>query len=99
MDGRRRWTCRWARSSFGLNPETAKEYIYEEIFNLTYYCHIAYDEAWHLPIPVRKWWFKRVTTENEKKAAAQNPQANPTPKKPVNWDALNSKIGTPKPDR
>ena len=58
----RRWKCPWAQSSFGLRPED-KGLIYEEIFQLVEHCGLRYDEAWNMPVNVRKWWMERKNKE------------------------------------
>lgn len=46
-----------------------------------------------MPVRRRKWWFARVTKENEKLQKAQAAASGETaPKKAVDWDALKSKI-------
>lgn len=66
----RRWTCLWARSSFGLRPED-KEYIYEECFQLVWYCKLSYESVWNMPVTVRKWWISRTTKQLKDEQEAQ----------------------------
>lgn len=74
---RRRWTSRWGRSFFGLKPDD-KEYVLEELFQLTYHCKVTYAEAQDMPVAIRKWWIRRVVKENEDKQKKQAP-SGPAP--------------------
>ena len=46
--------------------ETNKEYIYEEIFQLTYYGQWSFREAFNLPVLIRKWFINRIAAEKTK---------------------------------
>jgi hypothetical protein len=65
-----------APSSFGLRPES-KEYIYEEIFQLTENCNVGYESAWNMPVEIRKWWIGRKNKDDASKTQ-QHQQKNPS---------------------
>ena len=49
---------------FGLSEQN-KEYIYEEIFQLHYYGNWSFQEAYSLPVQVRKWFIGRLIKEKQ----------------------------------
>lgn len=73
-----RWKCQLALRFFGLKLED-KQYIYEELFVLTYHCRISYTEAWYMPVEVRKWWIHRVNKELEKEKKQSGHESHKDP--------------------
>jgi len=67
----------WALGFFGLQAEY-RPHIHEEIFNLLYYSNgsFTFDDAYNLPINLRRYYLKRLIQEKEteKKLAEEQAQ-------------------------
>ncbi len=61
----KRWRCRSRQTFFGL---TAKymENVYEQFFAMMYYGRWDFQQAYSLPVGLRKWFMERLIKEKEK---------------------------------
>lgn len=55
------------RTSFGLNSEYM-ETVYETFFYMKYYGGWSFIEAYNLPVALRDWFAKKLTSHMEKEA-------------------------------
>ena len=58
------------RTSFGLSSSHI-ENVYEEFFFLKYYGGWSLQEAYTLPVAIRKWFIKRLMKQLEDEAEAK----------------------------
>tara|TARA_A100001391_G_scaffold200622_1_gene185595 strand:- start:170 stop:397 length:228 start_codon:yes stop_codon:yes gene_type:complete len=66
----RNWRYRLTLTFFGLTNEYVQG-VYEEIFNLKMHANWSFQEAYNLPIVVRRWFLKRTIKYYEDKAEAE----------------------------
>ena len=50
------------------------ESVYEQFFYMKYYSNWALTELYNLPVGLRRWFFKKLVSQKEKEAEAQNQQ-------------------------
>ena len=75
----RNWRYRLTLTFFGLTSKQIEE-VYEQIFSLKMHGNWSFQEAYNLPVKIRKWFLKRLVkyyedkSEARKKAAQRNKQ-------------------------
>ena len=66
----RNWRYRLTLTFFGLTSKQIEE-VYEQIFSLKMHGNWSFQEAYNLPIKIRKWFLKRLVKYYEDKAEAR----------------------------
>ncbi len=60
---------------FGLQPVDRVDLILEPIFLLMYYGGFLYKEAYHLPVPYKRWFIDRIIKELNKSSEGGDTQS------------------------
>ena len=61
----KRWRCRLRQTFFGLTP-SYMENVYEQFFAMMYYGRWDFQQAYSLPVGLRKWFMERLVKEKER---------------------------------
>jgi hypothetical protein len=62
----RNWRYRLTLTFFGLTSDYI-ESVYEEMFSLKMHGNWSFQEAYNLPIKIRRWWLRRLIKHYEDK--------------------------------
>ena len=62
----RNWRYRLTLTFFGLTSDYI-ESVYEEMFSLKMHGNWSFQEAYNLPIKIRRWWLRRLIKYYEDK--------------------------------
>jgi hypothetical protein len=62
----RNWRYRLTLTFFGLTTDYI-ESVYEEMFSLKMHGNWSFQEAYNLPIKIRRWWLRRLIKYYEDK--------------------------------
>jgi len=54
--------------------------VLEELFQAVYHCKVGtLNEAWSMPVHIRKWWIRRTTEEMKKESGTKEKNDSPAP--------------------
>lgn len=70
----RNWRYRLTLTFFGLTSEQIEE-VYEQIFTLKMHGNWSFQEAYNLPVRIRKWFLKRLVKYYKTRAEARKKSA------------------------